>query len=254
MCAQQYCAFMTDLAPVASIDTHAITNSTIYPRPLSSQLQIVQQQIRRTIGESCLLEPDRSCRCCPASALPPLSRAVDGLPGTHWVSPPLQLGSFFGLDFLSPVRIRSITVHVGHGFHSALVAEVLHSLSDAWVPLHTPPQATRLQTTNSGTGSTGSSGKADRFIMRFTYNVERELRDMWRLQVCTHRPLCCTLTCNGVGPSLRYFCCLMHYLQTGALHGVRLPVFSVQMVRFRSLKASPHPFVVYDIKYEVASK
>lgn len=220
MCTQQYCAFMSDLAPVASIDTHPISNATIYPLPVSSQLQIVQRQIRSTIGASCLLEPDHSCRCCPASALPPLSRAVDAQPGTYWMSPPLRPGSFFGLDFLSPARLRSITVDVGHTFQSALILEVLHSLSDAWVPLHSSPHTTRLQ---SAKGSSDSSVKHNNFIMRFTYNLERELRDVWRLQ-------------------------------TGAFQGVHLPVFSVQMVRFRTSKASPHPFVVYEIKYEVASK
>jgi hypothetical protein len=182
MCTQQYCAFMSDLAPVASIDTHPISNATIYPLPVSSQLQIVQRQIRSTIGASCLLEPDHSCRCCPASALPPLSRAVDAQPGTYWMSPPLRPGSFFGLDFLSPARLRSITVDVGHTFQSALILEVLHSLSDAWVPLHSSPHTTRLQ---SAKGSSDSSVKHNNFIMRFTYNLERELRDVWRLQVRT---------------------------------------------------------------------
>ncbi len=48
--------------------------------------------------------------------------------------------------------------------------------------------------------------------------------------------------------------CLIADVQTGALPGMRLPVFSVQMVRFQSAAVSPHPFVVYDMKYEIANE
>lgn len=198
MCAQQYCAFMSNLAPVGSIDSHPASNASA-SLPVSSQLQILQQQIRLTIDSSCLLEPDHSCRCCPVSALPPLSRAVDALPSTHWMSPPLRQGSFFGLDFLSPVRLRSIILEVGHTFQSALVAEVLHALSDSWIPLQTSPQATRLQSAKGGSGSSGSSSNRNHFIMRFTYNLERELRDIWRLQVGTCWPHFDCMQCIAFG-------------------------------------------------------
>jgi hypothetical protein len=48
--------------------------------------------------------------------------------------------------------------------------------------------------------------------------------------------------------------CLIADVQTGAFPGMRLPIFSVQMVRFRSAAASSHPFVVYDMKYEIATE
>ena len=181
MCAAQQCAFVTDLAPVTPIDIHAPTNS-------SSQLPSLQQRLHDVIDSSCLLEPDRNCRCCPASALPPLSRAVDALPLTYWMSPPLREGSFFGLDFLMPVRLRSIIVDVGHAFHSSLHVEVLHSLSDSWMPLQSTPHVSRPFSRSSGSsagvGSNGSdSGSQRNTVTRFTYNLEAELRELWRLQV-----------------------------------------------------------------------
>jgi len=42
--------------------------------------------------------------------------------------------------------------------------------------------------------------------------------------------------------------------QTGAFPGARMPVFSVQMIRFRSTEASPFPFVIYDFKFETAGE
>jgi hypothetical protein len=84
-----------------------------------------------------------------------------------------------------PVRLRSITVDVGHNFQSALIVEVLHSLSDAWLPLHSIPQVAPPLSTNGAPGSSGSdSGSKHTYTStRFIYNLERELRDLWRLQV-----------------------------------------------------------------------
>jgi hypothetical protein len=182
ICAAQVCAFMTDLAPVTPIDIQAPNNSSTPPPTL-------QQRLHHSIDSSCLLEPDRSCRCCPASALPPLSRAVDALPLTYWMSPPLRQGSFFGLDFLMPVRLRSVVVDVGHAFHSSLLVEVLHSLGDAWLPLQCTPQVSRPIPSKGGSGSGGSGSGSTRtpVITRFTYNLEPELRDLWRLQVRSRR-------------------------------------------------------------------
>jgi hypothetical protein len=247
MCAAQHCAFMSDLAPIDSISTRPTSNASA-TLPTAEQLQLLQQHLRHIIDASCLLEPDRSCRCCPASALPPLSRAVDASPITHWVSPPVQDASFFGLDFLTPVRLRSVILDVGHTFQHSLTLEALHSLGDSWVPLHSAPQVTRIGPTKGGYG--GSNGTHDHFIMRFTYNLERELREIWRLQVRPRPHFCGILRQFG---SLLVLSDSRFDFQTGALPGVRLPVFSVQMLRFRSSAALPHPFVVYEIKYEVAS-
>jgi hypothetical protein len=184
-CAARSCAFITNLAPVASIRMHAPSNSS-GSLPLGLQVFFLKQQLHDTIHPSCLLEPDRNCRCCPAYALPPMSRAVDSLPLTFWSSPPLSHGSFFGLDFLMPVLLRSIVVDAGHTFQSALILEVLHSLGDAWVPLHTTPQEsedTRSPPPTVGGGGDSSGNKTHPAITRFTYHLERELRDLWRMQV-----------------------------------------------------------------------
>lgn len=120
-----------------------------------------------------------------------MSRAVDSLPLTFWSSPPLSHGSFFGLDFLMPVLLRSIMVEVGHTFQSALILEVLHSLGDAWVPLHTTPQQSEdtlsprdqnFPPTVVG-GGDSSGNKTHPATTRYTYHLERELRDLWRMQV-----------------------------------------------------------------------
>jgi hypothetical protein len=188
MCTVQNCTFMTNVAPAPSIDILPISNSSL-TFPLSFQLQILQQQIHRIIGSSCLLEPERSCRCCPSSTLPLLSRAVDAMSQTFWISPPLRPDSFFGLDFLMPVRLRRIIVDAGHAFQDALTLEVLHSLSDAWVLLRSKPQVSRVDSSKGGSGSSSSSAQSvdvhEHAVMRFTYNVERGLRDLWRLQVHT---------------------------------------------------------------------
>ena len=182
VCAAQACAFVSSLSPVAPRHTHPPFNgsSTLLPLPLPQQ-----QHLHRIIRPSCLLEPDHSCRCCPPSSLPPLSRAVDALPLTHWMSPPLDQGSFFGLDFLQPVRLRSVSVDVGHTFQRALTVQVLHSLGDAWMTLQSSPHVTYLNSkkdSGSSEGSEGSEG-ARHYALRFTYNLERELRDVWRMQV-----------------------------------------------------------------------
>jgi hypothetical protein len=139
---------------------------------------------------------------------------------TYWMSSsPLTVGSFFGLDFMAPVRLRSISVDVGHTFQKTLILEVLHALTDRWYPLHTKPQLTLLDSpelsgrgSNSGApadaGSGSDSGSKTPLRMRFTYSLERELRDLWRLQVrllvylcgtfslCTRVVLSCILLCR----------------------------------------------------------
>jgi hypothetical protein len=179
-CTVQNCTFMSNLAPFPSVDVNRTSDSSL-PFRSSSQLQIYQQNLRRIINPSCLLKPDHSCRCCPASILPPFSRAVDALSKSFWMSPPLRPGSFFGLDFLMPVRLGRIIVDVGHSFQDALRLEVLHSLSDEWILLGLKPQVSRA-------GKGGYAQGIDihlHAVMRFTYNVERGLRDIWRLQVHT---------------------------------------------------------------------
>lgn len=95
-----------------------------------------------------------------------------------------------------PVRLRRIIVDAGHAFQDALTLEVLHSLSDAWVLLPSKPQVSRVDSSKGGSGSSSGSGGGnsssnpsadvhEHAVMRFTYNVERGLRDVWRLQVHT---------------------------------------------------------------------
>lgn len=94
------------------------------------------------------------------------------------------------------------------------------------------------------------------YALRFTDNLERELRDVLRMKVSVGaasghsrltllcvRVAVCTLSCARVNADF----------ETGAFPGARMPVFSVQMIRFRAAEASPLPFVVYEIKYETAS-
>ncbi len=203
MCAAQNCAFMTDLPPAPAIHIQAPSNSSA--SLLSLQPLMLQKRILETIDSTCLTEPDRSCRCCPSSAISPLLRAVDALPLTHWTSPPLRHASFFGLDFLMPVRLRSITVVVGHNFQSALIVEVLHSLNDALLPLHSIPQVAPPLSTKGAAGSSGSDGgsKHTYTSTRFIYNLERELRDLWRLQVG------CVMVCMAAHTHCFFVSCML---------------------------------------------
>jgi hypothetical protein len=158
-----------------------------------------------------------------------------------------------------PVLLRSVTVDAGHTFQSALIVEVLHSLGDAWVPLHTTPHETRSPPPSvggsggfGGDSSAAGSNSTDHVITRFTYHLERELRDLWRMQVQFEFDV----FAYDMAAILRELCLVPNselIFQTGAFPGISLPVFSVQMIRFRSASASPHPFIVHDITYETAS-
>jgi hypothetical protein len=73
------------------------------------------------------------------------------------MSPPLDQGSFFGLDFLQPVRLRSVSIDVGHTFQRALTVQVLHSLGDAWMTLQSSPHVTYLNSKKDSGSSEGSA-------------------------------------------------------------------------------------------------